>query len=1050
MLSKVSFQVYNASAGSGKTFTLVKEYLKILFTASGNFQFKTVLAITFTNKAVAEMKARILGMLKHFSDAKNLNQPHPMFLEIVDDLKLEPEALQKKAKNILHTIMHNYAAFDISTIDGFNHRLIRTFAHDLNLPLNFEVELDTESLLNEAVDRLIAKAGTNKALTKVLVDFAIEKADDDKSWDVARDFNSIAKLLTKESDLEYLKALNNKTLQDFTKLKKQLNSKSIEIKQHVIKIAETLLKLFETNNIIFNDFSGAYLPKHFNKLAEGDHDVEFVAKWQDNLENKTLYPKRVSADKAEAIDAIQPQIAKAFKDTKAAILHNKLLLAIYKNLTPLSVLTAINKELITIKTEENKMLISEFNAIISNKIKDQPTPFIYERMGEKFKHYFIDEFQDTSELQWQNLIPLVHNSLSTENTKDENGTAMLVGDAKQAIYRWRGGKAEQFMDLFNLKSTPFYVEQKVQNLASNYRSHKTIVNFNNAFFNYVSTQVFSNEDYAQLYKQSHQKPTASNNGYVNINLIDFEGSDNKDELYTQQVFNTIKNCQKNGYALKDICVLVRKKKHGIAIAKFLSSKTLKITSSETMLINNAPEVQLINNVLTVLVNPNDRECRVNILDFLAEKYAVKDKHNFFKNHLFLDLDEFFKCFETFGIIINPNELLQLGLFDLAESVVRLFKLVEDSNAYVQFYLDTVLEYSQKNISDLSSFLDYFSTKKEKLSIVSPQEQEAIEIMTIHKSKGLEFPVVIFPYADINIYEDIEPKEWIAINPENFNGFKYALLNYSKAFENYGEEGHAIYLKHQAELELDSLNLLYVALTRPKEQLYIIGKKDINKKGEVNLKSYSGLLIDYLVKINRWNASETIYSFGTTERQVQKHEAQIIETKEQQEFISTAKEEHNITVITNSGNLWDTKQEDALEKGNLVHDIMEHIKVEKDIDSAINNFKSSGIIDKKQAELLEILILKIINHPELKHLYLEKNTIYNERDIIANSGKIYRPDRLVINNKNEVAIIDYKTGLHHPKYQHQLQDYQDVLEDMNFKVTQKILLYINKGISIKSY
>ena len=1051
MLSNSSFKVYNASAGSGKTFTLVKEYLKILFSASGNYQFKNSLAITFTNKAVAEMKARILDMLKHFSEAENLENPHTMFLEIVNDLEIKPEALQKKSKAILNTIMHNYAAFDISTIDGFNHRLIRTFAHDLKLPLNFEVELDTESLLNEAVDRLIAKAGTNKELTKILVDFAIEKADDDKSWDVALDFNKIAKLLTKESDLHFIKSLNNKTLDDFKKLKTNLKETIKNIENECLVLAEKAISLIEENNIPLNNFRYSDLPNHFLKMkALNIKDLKFDGRLAQDLENENYFTAKATNETKQSIENIIEELKALFNKSISFPERYLLPIAIYKNLTPLSVLTAINKELIAIKTEENKMLISEFNAIISTEIKNQPTPFIYERMGEKFKHYFIDEFQDTSQLQWENLMPLIDNSLIGENIKAEKGTAMIVGDAKQAIYRWRGGKAEQFMELFNKTSKPFHVEQDVKNLESNYRSLETIVNFNNAFFKHVSSQAFSNEDYANLYEQSHQKPSLKNEGYVNLNFIDFDEGDNKDDLYTQHVLDTIIGCQKNGYALKDICILVRKKKHGVAIAQFLSSKNLKITSSETMLINNAPEVQLIHNVLTVLVNPNDTECKVNILAFLAEKYDVKDKHVFFKNHIFLDIEYFFKSFEAFGIDINPNQLTQQGLFDLAETVVRKFKLVEHSNAYVQFYLDTVLEYSQKNISDLNSFLEYFNTKKEKLSIVSPKEQDAIQIMTIHKSKGLEFPVVIFPYADINIYEDIEPKEWFSLNPENYNGFNSALLNYSSAFEKFGEQGNQIYSKHQAELELDSLNLLYVVLTRPIEQLYIIGKKDINNKGVLNLKSYSGLLIDYLKNTGDWNETKTIYSFGSSKKLETKHIEQTIETIEQQEFISTAKEDHNITVIANSGYLWDTKQEDALEKGNLVHDIMEHIKVVSDLDFAIYDFESSGIIDKIQAKVLKALILEIINHPELNHLYSENNTIYNERDIISKTGKIYRPDRLVINNKNEVVIIDYKTGLHNPKYQHQLQDYQDVLEEMEYKVTQKILLYINKSITIKTY
>ncbi|WP_044400970.1 exodeoxyribonuclease V subunit beta [Lacinutrix sp. Hel_I_90] len=1050
MATPSPFQVYNASAGSGKTFTLVKEYLKILFSASTQYLFKHILAITFTNKAVAEMKARILEMLRVFSEVLILEQPNAMFIAIAEELKMEPKILHNKAITILNTIMHNYAAFDISTIDGFNHRLIRTFAHDLKLPLNFEVELDTKSLLTEAVDRVIAKAGIDKRLTKILIDFAIEKANDDKSWDVSRDFNAIAEILLKESDFEYIKLLDDKTLDDFEILKKQLITEKTTTEKLIVEEANALLSLLESNGLAFSDFSGAYLPKHFEKLANNNLSVSFDPKWQEDLGAKTLYPKRVSAATAATIENLQPQIATAFNETKAGIFHLKFLKTFAKNITPLSVLKAISQELSTIKIEENKMLISEFNAIISDEIKGQPTPFIYERMGEKFKHYFIDEFQDTSQMQWDNLIPLIGNTLSGENLKAEKGTALLVGDAKQAIYRWRGGKAEQFMKLFNLTEKPFHSEQHVKNLESNYRSLQTIVQFNNAFFKHVSTSVFSKAEYGDLYEKAFQQPFKQAKGYVNLNFIDFEKDEIKDEIYTQQVLQTIHSCQKNGYRLKDICILVRKKKQGIAIAEYLSSQNIKITSSETMLINRAPEVQLINNVLSLLIKPNDSERKVHVLDFIAEKHNIEDKHTFFKIHVHLDLESFFDGLKPFDIHLNPKTIVQEALFDIAETIVRGFKLVTHSNAYVQFYLDTVLDYSQNNSSDISSFLEYFETKKGALSIVSPQEQEAVQIMTIHKSKGLEFPVVIFPYAEVNLYEDIEPKEWLPINSKQYQGFTHTLLNFNKDFEFFGEAGNAIYKRHKAELELDSLNLLYVALTRPIEQLYVIGKKDLGSKSNPESKSYSSLLINYLMETGEWEDTKTVYCFGSEKRTEKIEDLSTIETIEQTTFISTAKAEHNIKIVANSGCLWDTNQEQAIEKGNLVHDLMEHIKTENDVDFAINDFLSSGIINEEQAKILRMSILEIIHHPDLNSYFSESNTIYNERDILSKTGKIYRPDRLVINNKKDVVIIDYKTGLPNPKYQHQLQDYQDILEDMNFKITKKILIYINEDIKVQTY
>jgi len=1043
MQSNQPFTIYNASAGSGKTFTLVKAYLKILFSSNKPYLFKNILAITFTNKAVAEMKGRIIDTLKQFSDKDILKLDNPMFLSICDELNLHPEQLHKKAITLLESIIHNYAAFDISTIDGFTHKLIRTFAHDLKLPLNFEVELDQESLLREAVDSLISKAGTDTVLTKVLVDFAIEKADDDKSYDVAFDFNKIAKLLVNENDIPFFEKIKDKTLDDFKVLKSKLK-KDINIEEELIaKKAKQLLTQFNTSGLEFKDFSGAYLPKHFEKLADKNFNVAFGSKWQDNIENGTLYPKRVTAETAGTIDSLQPHIFLVFNETKQAIFNHKFLNAFYKNITPLSVLNAINTELTLLKEDQNKMLISEFNSIISKEIKNQPTPFIYERIGEKFNHYFIDEFQDTSESQWSNLIPLLENSVASEN-----GSTMLVGDAKQAIYRWRGGKAEQFIDLFNKKDHPFPIEQFVDNLPDNYRSFKAIVDFNNSFFKFLSNQIFKKEDYKDLYENASQNIKKDETGYVELSFLDFDKEDNKDEVFPEKVLENIKNCLDNGYKLEDICVLVRKKKEGVAVANYLSQHNIPIISSETLLINNAPEVVFINAVLGYLMQPKNDELKIEVLDYLAKLFKVDDKHGFFSKHIKLSVSDFFKSFEAFNIFINGDTLLQLPLYDLAETIVRNFNLVKTSNAYVQFYLDIVLDFSHKKGSDIPAFLEYFDKKKENLSIISPKGQDAVQIMTIHKSKGLEFPVVIFPYADLDIYREIEPKEWLEIDKERYNGFSHTLLNFNKDFEFFGEQGQHIFENHKAEQELDNINLLYVALTRPVEQLYIISKNDSALKEDAKSKKYSGLLINYLEHNNLWSDSELTYSFGDSKK-TSKETISSKETNIQHEFISTSKEHHNIKVVTKSGFLWDTTQEEAIEKGNLIHDIMSHIETKDDVDEVIQDFISSSTINPEQATELKQLVLQIVNHPELATFFTKENTIYNERDIITKEGVILRPDRVVINPNNDAVILDYKTGLEDKKHAQQLQVYQDVLTSMNFKVKQKYLIYINEGIEVQS-
>ncbi len=1036
------FTIYNASAGSGKTYTLVKEYLKILFASNHPEPFKRILAITFTNKAVAEMKSRIVDTLKTFADETVLKSNDSMFKSISNELEIDPAKLHTKAKLLLNSILHNYAAFDISTIDGFTHKLIRTFAHDLRLPLNFEVELDQDALLNEAVDSLIAKAGNDDELTKILVDFAIEKADDDKSWDVAFDFKKIAKLLVNENDMPYIKSLEDKTLNDFKTLKSQLKKEISELEKSIVENATTILELIEESGLEFKDFSSSFLPKHFEKLANGNFTVSFGTKWQEDIETKTLYPKRVTDAIATIIEQIQPQLAASFNATKQAVFHLKFLKAFYKNVTPLSVLKVINNELQLLKEDQNKMLISEFNSIISNEIAEQPTPFIYERLGEKFKHYFIDEFQDTSVMQWGNLIPLLENSLS-----GINGSTILVGDAKQAIYRWRGGKAEQFINLFNKKNTPFQIKQQVKTLEENYRSHKAVVEFNNGFFKFLSHQVFNNEDYAALYENAHQNITKSNEGYVSLSFLEISKDDDRDEIFTKSVFNTIQHCLAKGFSLQNICVLVRKKKEGVAIADYLSQNNIPIISSETLLINNSPEVAFTNNLLQLLIQPNNNEVKIKVLNYLTALFNIEDKHDFFSKHINLSTEKLLKSLDIYNVYIDNNALLQLPLYELTETIIRDFNLVKQSNAYIQFYLDVVLDFSQKKGSDISSFLEYFDKKKDSLSIISPIGQNAVQIMTIHKSKGLEFPVVIFPYADLDIYKEIEPKEWFSLDKERYNEFSHTLLNYNKDFENYGEEGLRLYNKHKSEQELDNINLIYVTLTRAIEQMYIISTKDISSKGVANSKKYSGLLINYLQNKGIWNESEDHYSFGNSE----KTSEDIVNDKRillHKEFISTAKENHNIKVITKSGLLWDTHQQKAIEKGNLIHDIMAQIKTSDDVDFVIDDFLKSSMINNEQAIAIGETIKNLLIHPKLQDYYTANYTIYNERDIISKDGIIIRPDRIVINSKNEAVIIDYKTGEQDKKHEQQLQSYQDVLEAMKISVQKKILIYINDDILVK--
>ncbi len=1040
MQSNSSFVIYSASAGSGKTYTLVKSYLKIILEPKNHDIFKRILALTFTNKAVAEMKDRIIETLTVFSNASILNSPeNTMFISLCEELNVPPEVLHKTSKSVLENIMHNYASFDVSTIDGFTHRIIRTFAYDLKLPMNFEVELDQNILLNEAVDSLINKAGTNNELTKILVDFAIEKADDDKSWDIALDFNKIAKTLVNENHIPFLEALKHKTIEDFKELKTHLLKEINSIEYSITSAADQILELIESPGILFEDFSGGYLPKHFRKLSNSNFNINFGAKWQENLETKTLYPKKVTSEIAYKIEQMQPEIAVTFNKTKSAFFHRKFLKAIIKNITPLSVLSAISNQLDILKEDQNKLLISEFNTIISRQIKNQPTPFIYERIGEKFKHYFIDEFQDTSVKQWENLMPLIDNTLASEY-----GSTMLVGDAKQAIYRWRGGKAEQFMGLYNKKSTPFNALQQIGNLTTNYRSAKAIVNFNNGLFEFIAKNVLQNPDYIGLYKNAAQGLNSVHEGLVSTTFLDITKEDDRDTLFAKEVMRSIEKCIASGYTYGDITVLVRKKKEGIAVANVLNEHEIPIISSETLLLVNSPEVIFINNFLKLLLYPENNEIKIEILNYLSQHLSIQDKHEFFIKTINLPVHKLFIWLKGYDIFVNEN-LLQLPLFDLVETLIRNFNLALSSNAYIQYYLDVVLDFYSRNGTDVAEFLEYFDKKKDNLSIIAPKGQNAVQVMTIHKSKGLEFPVVIFPYADLDLYKEIEPKEWFALDKVKYKDFSYALLNFNNDFIHFGEEGLRLYNKHKAEQRLDNINLLYVALTRPKEQLYIISKN--NNKSEEH-KSYSDILINYIRDIDQWDYNKTECLFGHAKTSSEKNEARN-NVGWQEKFISTSKEALNIKVITKSGLLWDTDQNKAIEKGNLLHDIMAKIITSNDVEDVLQLYTQNNIINSSQRNSLGELIFQIINNTKLAEYFSSDYKILNEKDILTKTGETIRPDRLVLNEKNnEAVIIDYKTGEEKKMHEIQIDKYARTIQEMGYAIKNKMLVYINNRIYVK--
>ncbi|MFC5047843.1 UvrD-helicase domain-containing protein [Aquimarina hainanensis] len=1047
MNNRYPFVIYNAAAGAGKTYTLVKAYLMTLLTGAFNDGYRNILAITFTNKAVAEMKTRVLESLIGISEPTPSSDYQLLLEDIAKEISSSPNTLKKKARKILESILHNYAAFDIVTIDTFTHRVIRTFSHDLGIPMNFEIEMDTEVLIEEAVDAVVAKVGEDKELTKVIVEFAFGKMEEDKSWDVTLELNKIARLLFSENDRKHLQKLSQKSASDFDTYKKELQKKYLEYKEVIISQAKKINTRIQDIGLDQKDFLRGSVPKYFEKLAAGDISPDFNASWKQTIDTTPFYGAKLDAVKKDLIDEIRPEIEQCFLETKNMIIKASLFDKIIKNLTPLSVLNAIHKELQEIKKERRILLISEFNTIISEAIQDQPAPFIYERLGERYRDYFIDEFQDTSEMQWNNLIPLIDNALSSETLDGKRGSLTVVGDAKQAIYRWRGGKAEQFIEL-SLEKNPFSIEEKeVMNLPRNYRSHKEVILFNNNLFTFLSND-FSNLKHKELYLTGNQQEVnTKKGGYVNVSFVEAKNIEEEHIAYAERTYAIVSELVEKGYALNDICILTRRQKEGVSIADYLTEKDIPIISSETLLINKATEVQFIVNLLIWYVYPKDFITKTKILHFIISAYGVSNTHAFLEKHVFSDRISFSKELQGLGIYFDFEYIGIKPLYEAVEYIIRCFSLGNNAPAYVQFFLDIVFSFTQKNTEGLLGFLTYWEVKKDTISIIAPEGEEAVTIMTIHKSKGLEFPCVIYPFANTDFYREIEPKTWFPVEKEQTGDFDEVLINYNKDIEIYGTTGKEIVEERKSQLELDAFNVFYVAMTRAEQQLYVVSKLELNTKGMHNPNKISGKLIAYLQHIGEWNEARLEYGFGVFEKTASKEEEKTDTEKVTLHGFDPVFKKHEISIVTNAGKLWDTSQKEAQEKGTLLHELMSRIQTKEDVEDVITKAYLHGEIGEKEKSIIQDELIRIIMHPGVLPYFQKGNTVLNERSIMS-GGREYRPDRVVIDANNRATIIDYKTGGFYSTHAEQVYEYGQLIEELGYFLYERVLIYVNESITLK--
>ena len=1031
----MSFTVYRSSAGSGKTFTLVKEYLGVILREPSDFRH--ILAITFTNKAANEMKERILKALTEIS--KGDQSAETMFTGTLMPLLITQTGLSRheliwNAGKALEMILHNYSDFAIGTIDSFSHKLIRTFAHDFGLPVNFNVELDADEMLTTAVDLLLDRVGEDKELTRLLLRFLETRLDEDRGWNIDDILVSFAHILLEEEGQTRMGKLKNISLEQFHSISEELHMRMRQFGKNIQETALQAVQLIVDRDIpseaFFQGERGIW--KYFRNLAEGRMDkLEPNSYVLTTIEEDKWFSGKASMSARGDMEAIKPGLLNIFEKLREELEKHKpnylLRKLLAKTIYPLAVLNEIEKVLHDFKRQNNIVHISEFNARIAGIVMNEPVPFIYERLGEKYQHILIDEFQDTSALQWMNFIPLIENALAGGYFN------LVVGDGKQAIYRWRSGDVEQFNALPAIpgsKVNPL-IRQREQvltrhfeqvSLDRNFRSKAEIVDFNNRFFRVIADAVLQ-EGKERIYDGLEQSFNPENRGgFIRLEFLGREEEElNYEEVTLNRIVSIIREALQDNFSFHDMAILCRSNRNSSAIARFLLEQGMDVVSSESLLVANSPKVRFIIAFLRFIYEPRNEIVVAEIVQFL--KYnRIQHIHDW----------------ESMR-----DDLAILPVYDLCETLIRAFLLNADPDPYLQFFLDATLKFTAKISSGTVEFLNWWEKNSAKLSIVVPEGIDAVRVMTIHKAKGLQFPLVILPFAQ-ETRKNTKTYLWVDLDRTVASGLETAILRSDKEMES--TVFKSLFSDEQQKSMLDLVNLLYVAMTRPEERLYILTKFPSKKKEAID--SLPMFFEFYLKKLDRWIEDQSAYEFGNRIAHVEKAGSEEMDTIIPGNVISSDWH-HAIEIRRRAPQMWDIEHPARRsEWGNRIHTVLSWIKTAKDIPAALEKATLTGFIENSDREKMEKILNSVIHDPRISRFFSDDVKVKTEAEILLPQGSFYRPDRIVFDD-DLVTVLDYKSGSRRESHAEQLIRYAGYLAEMGYRRIDRKLVYLEPVIEVVS-
>ncbi len=1003
------------------------------------------------------MKARIMKYLDDFSKGN----PNELAGEIKQVLSLTDQQLMDKSRDVQSAILHHYSQFAISTIDAFFQKVIRSFTREAGLLGNFRLEVDNDLVLSEVIGELMDELGRNTQLTEWVVEFSKDRLNEGENWNITRALESFSKEIFNES----FKVIEDDILSRFEREENPygkfiaiFKGEKSDFMNFMSERARKALDILSKNSITENDFnygnSGTPL-KYFQTFAQGQYR-EVGTRVQDPADDALAWPKKKTLSYDRFLKLVraelQPILVEMVNyDDKNFIRYNSAE-RVLENFYSFGLLADITRKLKQYKEENNLMLLSDASKFLNKVINDSDTPFIYEKVGSFFKNYLIDEFQDTSGYQWRNFLPLLKDSL------DSNQSNMVVGDVKQSIYRWRGG------DLQLLQSG---VEEEIGKemtqvipLDTNYRSAENIVRFNNTLFQQAAAlvadvlqQPLPSQVFADVEQQAVRYP---GKGYVRVNFIE-RGDDETtwDELALQRLPSILEELQGKGVPLRDIAILVRRNEQGQRIANYLlqykvspdAKKEFKydVVSNESLRLDTASCVNLLVSALSYIDNPQDAIVRGQLaFEVTKGKNLERIFYDAGKNNL---EDILPKEFLQYSAWLN-----KLSIFELTEELIRIFALGVDSTelAYLQAFQDLVLEFAAQEKNDLAAFLLWWENNKWKSekSLKVAGAANAINILTIHKSKGLQFKYVIIPFADWRMDHEKEPLLWTTSDESPYDKLGYLAVKYSSGLRRsfFNED----YEREIIKAHLDNLNLLYVALTRAEEGLIIsaakpsdssrVSRRKGNKLGTAGDLMYEVFAVGGFAE---FNPSTQQFESGTLQRLKTESEERLVEPAELTHYASYDWRQ-KLVIKKQGAEFFEeeiSNKRTRINYGIMLHSMLSRVKYATDVISALDDLHVRNELTREELGIVTEELEKMMRHPIIGKWFGKEWEVKTEAEILLPGGRQSRVDRILIGAK-KTMIIDYKTGKKKSQDRKQVEEYAAVLSQMGYSNIEAHLLYFD--------